>query len=355
MIIDTSSERLTATLIPDFLIRRFAIGENLDAEEFGVDGSGRYLVSEDIATTLEMGFQRSSTLNPEFRDQRVQNEIKNRNEISVNPGVEYQLFERLQLTGSYAFSDVSFVDAEDTGLIDFSYHQISGGANFLWNEVTSLTTSAYLSRFSAPGVGNQSLTLGLQMGAARQFSEAAEASFSVGYAISQIDFQEQELIGFDLSQFPFLIPVFAINEESTTAGGPIATVSVRKLFDEVVATLNYQRQISPTARGSQSSDENISLELRFPVTEQLTARMLGGYFARAAESEDNTSGSSTDLDRSSVVLIGSLSWRLTEQLTLRPEYRFDRSTQNFANLTSYQHSILVTLQYTGDRRFIESL
>lgn len=338
-------------LSPSFNFRRFGIGDNLDADEYGVKSQHQWMPIDFLQTTLQADYQRDSTLTSELTDAGRQNDVALRDTLNLAPGVTWLVDEDDYLSANYAYSDVSFASAGDRGLVDYTYQQVTLGATHIYNDQLKVYLSPNVSLFDVPDVGSTTWTYGGKVGVNYVFAPDFAVDLGVGYAQSNIRFREQ-FVAVDPSRVP---PFVLVTRNSTSStGGPIASATFKKNFEYVRTKLDFNRQVSPTIRGAQSRSDEIVLTAERDITPRLLVGFRGAYDMRSAE-EENVGGSISELNREQALLGGSIAYRLTREITLRSEYRFIR--QNFGEDTNpvYVNALFLNLFYTGDPHFYRGL
>ncbi|MGE0566262.1 MAG: hypothetical protein AB7O50_17315, partial [Pseudolabrys sp.] len=104
---------------PSFNFRRFVIGDDLNADEYGVRTQHEWAATERLKTSLNVDYVRDSTLTTELTDAGRQNDVANRETIAVQPSVVYLLDERTSLNGGFLYQDVTFSTASGGRLVDY--------------------------------------------------------------------------------------------------------------------------------------------------------------------------------------------------------------------------------------------
>lgn len=338
-------------ITPGFNFRRFAIGENLDADEYGVRSQHQWSPTYFLQTSLTADYQRDSTLTSELTDAGRQNDIALRDTLTLVPGVTWLIDEQNTLGANYAYSDVAFTDAGDRGLADYSYQQVSLNATHIYNDRLRVYVSPNVSLFDVPLVGSTTWTYGGRIGANYVFTPDFSVDFAVGYAQSNIRFREQSFVF-----VPTPVPRFVVvtRNSSAATGGPVASASIRKNFELLRSRLDYNRQVSPTIRGAQSRNDEIALTLERDVTQRLLLGFRGAYDMRSAELQD-TGSSIDELNRDQLLLGGSIGYRVTREITARAEYRFTRQDFGEAADPVYANALFLNLFYTGQPNFYRGL
>ncbi len=339
------NDTLTSEIFPRFNLRRFPIGDNLNADEYSVAFNNDWL-QPYYATGLDFSYVRDSTLTTEATDTGLRNDVTNRDSISVQPNASYFLTDRLALQSSFLFNDVAYINAATTGFFNYRYLQGSAGLSYKWRDNISTFANFFVSDFDVTDQNSKTRTYGGQSGLTWTWDETLEVSGAMGWVASSIKFTEQQLA---LAFNPVRLVVIDVPAQASTAG-PIASVTIRKIFDRTTAKFDYSRQVSPSGRGSQSTADRIALAVERRLSDNLSLLFDGLHEMRSAQSQDvNLGARAQDLNRDYSELRGAVRYRLTALWTLGASYRFghNQSTNLNSSFTSDRNSVFLTIDYNG--------
>jgi hypothetical protein len=339
------NDSITSEIFPRFNMRRFAVGEDLDADEYSVAFNNDWL-QPYYTTGLDFSYVRDSTLTTELTDAGRQNDVTNRDSISVQPSASYFLTDKLALQSSIMFNDVAFIEAATSGFFDFRFLQGSAGISYKWREDLTTFANFFVSDFDVKDQNSTTRTYGGQTGATWIWDETFEVSGALGWVASNIQFTEQQLA---LAFNPTRIVIVDVPAQATAAG-PIASVTLRKIFDRTIAKFDYSRQVSPSGRGSQSTGDRISLALERKLSDNLSLLFDGLHEKRSAQSQEINPGlGAQDLNRDYTELRGAVRYRLTKLWTLGASYRHGRSQSTNLNSSSIAdiNTVFLTVDYNG--------
>lgn len=335
-----------STITPSFNFRRFAIGQNLDADEYGVRSQHQWSATERLQTSLQVDYARDSTLTSELTDAGRQNVVANRDTVTVQPGLTYLLNETTVLNASFLYTDVAFSSGGDSGLVGYTYKQVSlSGTHFLSDKLQMFVTG-FISDFDVPDIGSKTRTYGAQTGVTYQYSSDVTMDLAGGYVKSGIDFLDR-FFALVFDPFPRIVQIVQPGEASSS--GPIASASIRKTFENMRTRLDYVRRVSPSIRGAQTIEDDIAVSVDRDITRHWLLGFKGGYNMRGAESQD-VGGNIGELNRDQALLSGSVAYQFTREISLRSEYRFTRQTITDTNETIYVNAFFLTLNYNGEPR-----
>jgi hypothetical protein len=354
MIVKAEAQDWRSTLTPSFNFRRYAIGENLDADEYGARTQHQWFVTDRVQLGANLDYVRDSTNSTELTDAGNRNQIANRDTYLAQPSITFLVDDRTSVNGSYVYQDVSFDTSANGQLVDFSFEQFTVGGTHLLTDDVRLFATAFASQFETPDTNGKTRTYGGQAGAGYQFTEDFSVEGAVGYVSSDIEF-ETSFLTLDPGPPPSIVLV--TQQDETSSSGPIATASVQKAFEDLRTRLDYARRVSPSIRGSQQLEDDIMLALDRDLSREWRLGFRGGYNMRSAEGEDVAVGLNRfrvdDLNRDQAMVSGNLSYRFTSEISLRADYRFSYNTfTNERQDSVYNHSFFVTLSYDGEPRFL---
>lgn len=329
---------------PSFNFRRFPIGENLSADEYGVRSQHQYKVSDRLQTSLQADYVRDSTLSSELTDAGRRNDVADRDTLSIQPGVSYLISDSTAVNAGYGYTDVAFVGAEDQGLVNYSYQQWTLGSTHWFSDRLQGFVSGFITDFDVADVNSETWTYGGQVGVNYEWSDSLSTNMSVGYQTSTIEFLESTQV-LVIDPLPRLITVLTPAQSSSS--GPIANFGIKKQFEHTKAEFAYARRVSPSIRGAQTLEDDILLTADHELSKYWALGFRGGYNMRTAQAEE-VGGTSRDLNRDQASIGASFTYKATKEISLRTEYRISRQTLAEASDTIYVNALFVTMSYNGE-------
>lgn len=336
-------------ITPSFNIRRFSIGENLDADEYGVRTQHQWKPFEKLQTELKIDYARDSTLSTELTDVGRRNDIANRDTFTIQPILTYVVDSETSVNTSFLYTEAAFDSGQESGLLDSNFKQFSIGGSHVWSQKLSSFITTFVSDFGVPQIGGKTRTYGAQTGITYQHAPDLAVDLAAGYVKSDIEFLSQ-VLGVVNDPLPRLVLLNVPGEASTN--GPIANVSIRKYFETSLARFDYVRRVSPSSRGSQTLEDDINLLLEHKITRTWQIGFRGGYNLRSAESQD-VGGGIGELNRNQALLSGFLSYQFSNEVQVRADYRFARQTlTNTAEVVNV-NGLFFSLNYNGEPIFFD--
>jgi hypothetical protein len=305
---------------------------NLDHIDQNYQINGKYQATPKVNLSLNTSYIVDTTLLQELLASGLVIGVSPRTSILANPGMTYNITERLSSTINYNFTRVLYQAPQFT---DYTTHQI--GMNFTYllsDERTSLTNNNIARETLYPG-GNSYKTLGVYLGANHKFTENWEFNLLGGININKSDFDTQVE---DLSQFPYFTSVVQ-KRVKHTKGTPYFNISTTYRWTNASLTAGFSRDQSPSAYGYVINFTRIYASLGYSFTERLTGTLAGSYSSSSQASQTN------NLDYNYYTVTGLLVYKITEKLSVTPGYRFSRYDDLTGGRSAQAHSAYVMLNY----------
>lgn len=339
---------LRSNVTPDFNFRRFAVGDNLDADEYGIRSQHQWKANDRLTAALQADYYQDSTLSTELTDAGRQNNVSDRETVNLQPSLVLALDALTQLNASYAYTDITTDAAANAGLVDYSYQMATLGASRIVSDDWQVFATGFISWFDVPSQRSFTTTYGVQTGATWAVDGATRISTSIGYLTSDIDYVDLvPVLVFDPAPRILLLTF----DRQASTDGPIASVSVERQFEHLRVSGKYARQVSPTLRGAQSLEDAMDVRLDYDWSPEVALFAYGQYAMRSAQADVNQAASE-DLNRDQFNASGGIAWRATRLTTIRAEYRYATSESNLAQSVANVHSLFVTVNYRFDPFFI---
>ena len=255
--------------------QHYITNSNLDHIDQNYQINGKYQATPKVNLSLNSAFIVDTTLLQELLASGLVMNRSPRTSIRANPGMTYNITERLSSTVNYNFNRVMYQAPQ---YIDYTSHQIGLSFNYLLkNERTTLTNTNTVRETLYPG-GNSYKTLGIYLGANHKFTENWEFNLVGGLNINKSDFATQVQ---DFSQFPFFITVQQ-KRVTHTKGTPYFNVSTTRRWTNLRVTAGYTRDQSPSAYGYVTNFSRVYASLGYDFTERLTGSLGGSLFLKYA-------------------------------------------------------------------------
>lgn len=347
------SETWNSALTPRFNIRRFAVGDNLDAEEYSVDFKNQ-MTRERWSAGLSVRYAQDSTLSSEVTNLGVRNAVTDRDTLSVDPTLSYAFSDRTTLQAAFGYQDVSFSGGLQTGYIGYQYMMGSFTLTHAVNEMDKFFASPFVSDFRVPEVNSHSRTYGGQAGYQKFFTPTFDVTAALGFESSEVQFDNQSpdltrpVLLFDrrTGQLFTIFPFVRTFSDQTSSDGLLVNVNIHKKFELTDANLEYARQVSPTARGAQEVTDIIDANATRLLTDRAKLHFYGSYVMGDSAAQVNI----PNLTREQTYLQGGISYRLYERLTIDTSYWYAYRPGAFGSGSVSQQGIYLYLTYDGGPR-----
>ena len=327
---DTETTRLQGHL--GFSGQHYLHNSNLDHIDQDYQINGKYQATPKVNLSLNTSYIVDTTLLQELLASGLVIGRSPRTSIVANPGMTYNITERLSNTINYNFTRVIYQAPQYT---DYTTHQVGLTFSYLLrNERTTLTSNNIFRETLYPG-GNTYKTLGLYVGATHKFTENWEFNLLAGMNINKSDFDTQVQ---DFSQFPFFTPV-AQKRVIHTKGTPYFTISTTRRWTNMSLTAGFSRDQSPSAYGYVLNFTRVYASVAYTFTERWTGFLTGSFSSSSQASQAN------NLDYNYYAVSGQLAYKITEKLSVTPGYRFSHYDDVTGGRTAQAHSAYVMFSY----------
>ncbi len=314
--------------------QHYITNSNLDHIDQNYQINGRYQAAPRLNLSLNTSYIVDTTMYQELLTSGLVMGRTPRQAFMANPGVTYNVTERLLGTINYNFNRVLYQAPQYT---DYTSHQV--GLNFTYllkNEKTSLISNNIVRETLYAG-GNDFKSVGIYAGVSHKFTERWDASLMSGANISYFSFDTQVA---DYSQFPYFITLKTkrINQSSVT---PYVSASTSyRWTNNLTVSGTFSRDEQPSAYGAVYEVDRLGFSMAYKFTERLTGALSGSY------SLSNQSSQNISSKYNYYNISPQLTYRLTEKLSLSSGYSF----QNNASLTTgggsgHNHMVFVQLSY----------
>lgn len=251
------TERSELTLRPRLLSSRYSDDETLDSDNQYITGGYRWM-GERSEWNMELGFTRDTTLTSELGTTGLvqSNRRHEAGNFTVSPTVMFT--ERISVGVQMYLADNRYVDAEQTGLVDYGYTALSLFSTIALTDAGSaLTLTAQGGELSTQGFFG---------------SDTRDGSLRLGWS-----FRPGLLWTVEFSAGPSWI-----DTEQVSDTGYVFDSEIKRRGERWSLTANAGRSQSPTGRGVLTRRDEIKLSFNRALTERLSTNV----GARWVRSED---------------------------------------------------------------------
>lgn len=271
---------------------------------------------------LGAGYQRESTRTSEFDFSGYSNTNKLKITQSISPYFDRNLTERTSIRIGGNYTDVTYEDAELTGLSDYINKSAYTSLQYRLSERTSL--QAVLSKSLYTSDNTEFDTTSLQFGANHMFSETLSLNVLLGPSSTKTKFVSG-----------------GVEEESSNVGRSI-DIGLRKNFELTSLNGSLKSTESAGGEGKMTIRNSLNFSLNHKVSERTT-------FSLSSTLQQNESGGGrTDPgeDRNYISFEPRLSWKASPWWTITGSYRYRESEYTSSDAGSAKsNAIYINLQY----------
>jgi hypothetical protein len=283
---------------------------NLDSNDQYFDLTGRYIAERNIFS-LNVNHDLDSNLSSTSTDFGIVGRRINRKMQSITPQYTRLLTERAALVLSYTYSDVDFLDAEDTGFTPYVTESISGSFIYDLTEKDKLTLSLtaidYRSR-------NDLVTYQLfvsRAGVDHKFTETLSGDFSLG--VSRRNSTNRQTQTFDF----FGRPITVTQVFDAKNRGLVYDAGIKNLFESGQIEGRISRDDTTDSFGGLNEVNRLNLIYTNRVSELWRYKISGRY-------DDITSISSGSIrtDRDIFFFESVAYYSITSKWNVNASYRY---------------------------------
>ena len=312
--------------------QHYLTNSNLDHIDQNYQINGKHQITPKVNLSLNTSYIVDTTLTQELLTSGLAMNRTPRTSIMANPGVTYNITERLTGTVNYNFVRVLYQDPQYT---NYTAHQIGLNFNYLMkNEKTTLTNANIVRTYLYPAASSYK-TLGIYLGANHKFTENWEVNLLAGMNINNSNFTTQMQ---EFSQFPYF-STLREKRVKHTKGTPFFNVSTTRRWTNLRVSAGFTRDQAPSAYGYVTNFNRVYASLGYSFTERLTGSLGGDYSLSSQASQTNP------FDYSYYSANAQLVYRVTEKLSVNPGYRFSQYDYSSSGGSAHAHCAWVMLSY----------
>ncbi|HHH44241.1 MAG TPA: hypothetical protein ENK49_08895, partial [Gammaproteobacteria bacterium] len=318
-----------------FNFRRFEKDSNLDENNVTFDMNAFHRM-ERSQVGLNASIVKDSTLDSQLEDTGVVFDRVRRVQISGGPNWTYGITERTQASLGYGYTDVRYLNADETGFTDFTAHNFQAGLSRIISERTTTSITLLHTRNDNDN-GVKSNTTNLQGGLSYQFSETLSASISAGVRRTETDASRNTLV-----------PIFAgdtiigfvplAQDVSNSSSGYTFNGNMRKKFLRGETGLTASRNISNSTNGVPIEVTRLGWNNEYRFTELLSASLSVSLYSSKTDSSVTSS-----LNRDYYEIRPGVSWRLREFWDISASYNYKKQTFDNTSDDAVQNAAYLTL------------
>lgn len=299
-------------------IRRYSGDSDLDATDTLLNLTGRRKY-ETGSFGLRLDYIRDSTLGTELQQTGLVEARKQRKSINLTPDWMLQLTERTGLTLGYRYTDVTYQDAQATGLIDYRSHTAFSTLQHKLTERDEASATLSYSRYDPSGISLRFNTTTLLGGYSRLFSETLRGSAALGVAHIASD----GLAGGD-----------------TSTNRVVGNAGIDKQFETGTLGFRLSRDVNPTGSGSLATTDRAGVELSRRLSETLTLSLAGAAYRTRFVGVIPGSGNSRYYQ-----VEPRLAWQVAREWSLEAGYNYAHVKNDTDPSAATRNLVYVTATY----------
>lgn len=261
------TETLTAIARAQATVNRYTRDTDLNATDFGVDASLTQL-NERGEFAVRAEFVRDSTLASELNQTGIVQANRQRTRANLNPSWKADLNERENVRVGYDFADVSYKDAEGTGLVDYRTGTPYAIYSYRLSERSTVLASAGYLRLSRSTQAGTLSNLYVQSLLETELTELLKAKVGVG--LNRI--RSKAGVGHD------------------TEEGWLAQASAERTLLSGMLTMGVARDVNAIGSGELTQTDRLFASW----TERLSPRLSYSFAGTLYRNEPTTSAAAAD-------------------------------------------------------------
>lgn len=304
-------------------------GDLFDSDEYGLDASWeRSGLTWSVAA--DAGYAVDSTLTTEFETTGLVDAQKDREQQRAGANMTWYLSETTQMFVGGAWQDNKYEDAEQTGLVDFSYGVVSAGFSRALGSTQSVGVTVTADRFRTAG------------GDRKSTSQSVLATWSATPdPLWRLEAQGgvRRTEG-ERTLFFFGIPIAELDETDYGETGRV-TITRQGLRDRT--NFLASRELRPGGGGTVFQQDEIELRHLRELTQRLSVSASVSYLRNE---ELGNGGGFSQRDLTTFEVGGG--WKLTEDLRLRAGYAF-RSRDSERAGRAEENRVTLSFEYQFPR------
>jgi len=255
---------------------------------------------------------------------------------SVSPSWTWAANELTQLQLVYAFDSVSYVDAQNVGLFDYSSRVSSAQLSYQLTPSDQIFVSTGYSLFNVPSTTFESKSASYQGGITRTFSETARGTLSVG---KRRNISEQAALVCTVFLGPSCVQT---TSETLTrkVSNSIYSGSLEKQYQTTNLMINFGRTYYPTGVGGEVLTDSLTATLSQQISSQWSANFsVANYDTKGATI--NVSGTNYHL----YSISPGLHWVWAEEWSADLSYRYTHVKRELENVPASSNATYLTVRY----------
>jgi hypothetical protein len=256
------------------------------------------------------------------------------NDLSVSPGLSYNLTERWSTSLNYNFNLVNY---QSTDFNNYEGHTITQGFDYLLNEKLTLLSRLTATYYKYVASNNIISSLGPQIGLTYKYMERWDMTFLGGLNYSRT----KTNVGVLSADNPFGFVQVVQQAQTSSNVNPFISLGTNYRWETGGLSLNYVRNQSANAYGNQSQYNSFYLNVSQSINDRWTAELSPYIYTSTIPNPGS------DYNSLYYGIRPGISYKLTEKATLSANYGFAyRTVTGFTNYSFPVNDVWLTLNYS---------
>lgn len=284
--------------------------ETIDGNDQLFDLTGRYVAERNVFS-LNINHDLDSNLSTTSTDFGISGRRIDRKTQSITPQYTYLLSERSVLIFSYTYSDVDFLDAENTGFTPYITETGTGTYSYDLTEKNKLTVSLFAVDYTSQ---NKLVTYQLfmsRLGIDHKFSEALSTDFMLG--VSRRNSTNRQTLTFDVDGQPITVT----QEIDANDRGLVYDLGLTQLLESGQISARVSRNNTTNSFGGLDKVDQLVINYNNNISERLKYSINGRY-----EDISSIGNDSRRTDRSLLFLETIANYSLSRNWRMNASYRY---------------------------------
>ncbi|MEW6265602.1 MAG: outer membrane beta-barrel protein [Thermodesulfobacteriota bacterium] len=329
---DYSTELFRLELSAGYNVTRYASESTKDKDLERYSFQSQYQMTERFRFNLGGAYSKDTTLEAELERAGIVYETRERKLYRATGGFNYVTSERSNLDVSYTRGRTEY---ESPGRADVDTEQATGSFNFmLLNQRDTISLQPFYSSSRSESLRTQ--IYGLSAGWSHYFNENWSMSASAGLRRWE---RQTSSRARGVRVPPYYWIMVADEDERKSEWGGVVNLALTRLGEKHRATLRYSRDYDYGAYGEMILTDKCLFDVNWDVWERLSAGFAGGVTLTSTESRNN------QVDRTYYSLGPSLSYSLTENITVRLNYYYGKYHETVAGSDHERYRHLVSAMF----------
>jgi len=275
---------------------------------------------------LDGGFTRDNTLMGELRQTGVVLRFTQRNYWNVAPSWTHALTDRLSLQAGYQYTNASYENGANLGLVDYTTNSGNGGFSYRMTEKDQLQATGIFTDFQAPMASNLHSTIsGGDLSWSRELTESLTGSLSGG----------ARLVSSSVDSGPSRV------EDSQVVW--VGRANLQKKWIDATATIEASRDVYPSGFGLLLRTSRVGIGMTKDVTERVTLSLDAAVLI--AESVASKATTSSLPQNRYITVTPAVRWKMAEWWTLDVNYTYAQRYVESFNESAFSNAATVMLTY----------